>query len=145
MNHLISNKSIFKNLIHENHFVLNWTKNDFIMSRKSSTWLEKFTQLTNFDIKRMMIVEILKRAKFESWLATFDFNDNFKQSRRSLKLAATMSHNDKIYVLMYKDKYRLQKKHVESVWMIHDKQYKIIYISNKQKDLMIDSSFTIIE
>ena len=56
-----------------------------------------------------------------------------------------MSHNDKIYVLVYKDKYRLQKEHVEDAWMIHDKQYKIIYVSNKQKDLMIDLSFTIIE
>ena len=120
MNHLISNKSIFKNLAHENHLVLSWTKNDFIMSHKSSTWLEKFIQLTNFDIERVMIVEISKQVRFESWFAIFNFNDNSRQSRRFLKSTVTMSHNDKIYVLMYKDKYRLQKEHVENAWMIHD-------------------------
>ena len=93
---------------------------------------EAFTQLTDFDIGRVVAAAIPGRARYERRPATFDSNGNRRQSQRPLGLPATMVHNDKTYVLVYKSKYRLQGERADGPWMIHNGLYKATYVNKKK-------------
>ena len=91
----------------KDHPALGWTKLTSPSAKDESTWPEANTQLTDFDIARVVQASIKTATRSNRWPATFDTNGDVRVSRQSLGPPAVMESDGKNYLLLYKQRYLL--------------------------------------
>jgi len=75
------------------------------------------------------------------YLVTFDTNNNLYISSKLLNILAIIKHNSLLYILIYKQKYRLHNKDANNKVLISNINFYIINLNNKVLNLIIDKKY----
>ena len=127
----------------KNHLTLKWTKFISFNVKNEFIWSKINIQLMNFDIVRIIQINIKTATRNNRWSTIFDINEDVRVSRQSLDLFAIMKFDDKNYLLLYKQKYLLCEKNNRFFSRVNFDDYKITKIVDESIiNLIIDDEYT---
>lgn len=130
-----------------NHPVLGWSKPgawqfSSVDAQNKATWPQSYTQLTDFDVARVVQAGIKTSERGRLWPATFDTNGNPRTTRRSLGIPAVMEYEGELYTLVYKQKYRLHGENAADLALVPGSVYRTTNVNGAAQDLVIGSKYT---
>ncbi len=144
---LVPGSEVPESAIKDNQSVLGWSKpnakdHKSVDGDDKATWLQSFTALTDFDIARVVLAGIKTSERGRLWPATFDTNGNPRISRKSLGIPAVMKHKVLLYILVYKQKYRLHGEDVAITPLVPNASYRTTEVDGVAMDLVKAEIYT---